>query len=186
MTHPVIETYHHVPATVVAPDPRAGDVAEHISGLICDRFPQATVEHIGSTAIPSCAGKGIVDLLVGYPDGMLVACRDAVDSLGFQRQTFGAPFPEERPMRVGTIRHHGRTYGIHAHIVAHSSEEAAMMRCFRDCLRADPTLVRAYVDRKLDLIDAGVVRSPDYALAKGGFIRAVLATAAHATGLPPR
>jgi GrpB-like predicted nucleotidyltransferase (UPF0157 family) len=185
---PRIEPYHHTPATCVQFDPRAAEVAEVVAHMVAERCPAVTVEHIGSTAIPSCAGKGIVDLMAVYPDGMLVAVRTAIDALGFQRQTFGDPFPEERPMRVGTLRWRERRYRIHVHVLAASSPEVGALRCFRDRLCANPDLVSAYVDRKRDLIEAGVVQSPDYSLAKGGFIHAVLASETlrpAATGLSP-
>ena len=175
MSHPIGQ-YTYAPATVVQSDPRAADVAEYVATLIRSRCPQVEVEHVGSTSIPACAGKGIIDMMAVYPDGMLVSCRSAIDGLGFQPQTFGEPFPETRPMRVGVVTRHGRAYRVHVHVLAASSDEVPAIRAFRDRLRGDPSLVRAYVDRKLDLVDAGVVRSPDYALAKGGFIRAVLSS----------
>ena len=40
------------------------------------------VEHIGSTSVPGCAGKGIIDLMVLYPVGGLEHARQVLDSLG--------------------------------------------------------------------------------------------------------
>lgn len=169
-----IEPYEHIPATCLAFDPHAGEVADAVAALLRRRCPQLQVEHVGSTAIPGCAGKGIIDLMVVYPDGMLAEARAAVDSLGFQPQTFGDPFPEERPMRVGTVRAHGRRYRIHVHVIAVSSHEVDALRTFRDRLRRNAALVRAYVARKRHLIARGITGSPDYARAKGGFISSVL------------
>jgi len=109
-----------------------------------------------------------------YPDGMLEEARTAVDALGFQRQTFGDPFPETRPMRVGTMRRDGHPYRIHVHVIAASSHEVEALRTFRDRLRRSTGLVRAYVACKRHLIARGVTQSPDYARAKGGFIGSVL------------
>jgi GrpB-like predicted nucleotidyltransferase (UPF0157 family) len=142
--------------------------------MIRDRLPHVRVEHIGSTAVPELEGKGIVDLMVLYPDGMLAQARDCLDQLGFQRQDFGDPFPEERPMRVGTISVDGRDFRVHAHVLAAGSQEVRDLRLFRDLLREDPGLAAAYVTKKRELIAAGIVESPDYALHKTGFIRAVL------------
>ena len=169
-----IEPYQHTPASCRAFDPHAGEVAETVAALLRGRLPELQVEHVGSTAIPGCAGKGIIDIMAVYPDGMLEQARAAVDSLGFQPQTFGEPFPEDRPMRVGTMRLHGRRYRIHVHVIAASSEEVDALRTFRDRLRRSSSLVRAYVARKRHLIARGVTESPDYAHAKGGFISSVL------------
>ncbi|HEX6492177.1 MAG TPA: GrpB family protein [Candidatus Dormibacteraeota bacterium] len=170
----LIEPYEHTPASCRAFDPHAGEVAERVAALLRSRLSELQVEHVGSTAIPGCAGKGIIDLMAIYPDGMLEQARDAVDSLGFQPQTFGEPFPEDRPMRVGTMRLRGRRYRIHVHVIAASSDEVDALRTFRDRLRRSSVLVRDYVARKRNLIARGVTESPDYARAKGGFISSVL------------
>jgi GrpB-like predicted nucleotidyltransferase (UPF0157 family) len=170
----LIEPYQHTPATCRAFDPHAGEVADTVAAMLRSSLPELQIEHVGSTAIPGCAGKGIIDLMALYPDGMLEQARDAVDSLGFQPQTFGEPFPEDRPMRVGTMRFKGRRYRIHVHVIAASSDEVDAMRTFRDRLRRSSSLVRAYVARKRHLIADGVTGSPEYARAKGGFISSVL------------
>ena len=174
MARTQVEPYHYAPATCQEFDPKASEVAARVARLVRVRCPKVTIEHVGSTAIPGCGGKGVVDLMAVYPDGMLAEARDAIDSLGFQHQTFGDPFPEERPMRVGSMRLSGTSYRIHIHVIAESSWEVDALRRFRDRLREDNRLVRAYVKRKRDLIQQGVRESPDYARAKGGFIASVL------------
>jgi GrpB-like predicted nucleotidyltransferase (UPF0157 family) len=178
-----IGRYHHGPATLEDPDPRAVDVAEYVRGLVRAELPGVEVEHIGSTAVPALPGKGIIDLLLTYPDGALGVARGLLDTLGFQRQDFGDPFPEERPMRVGTVDLDGRTYQVHVHVISAASEEAIQLRAFRDLLRHDPGLAEAYAQRKRELIEAGVVGSPEYAVQKTGFIRGVLD--AHRRGEAP-
>jgi len=100
----VIGPYEPAPATCGDHDPRAIRVAERVGPLIETHIPGGgVVEHIGSTAVPGCAGKGVVDLMVLYEPGRLPEVRKGLDALGFQRQTGRDPFPEERPMRVGSI-----------------------------------------------------------------------------------
>ena len=135
------------------------------------RLNGVTVEHIGSTAVPGCAGKGIIDLMVTYPDGQLARIRQQIDDLGFQRQTTREPFPEDRPMRTGAFEHEGRKYLVHVHVVAAESSEVEDVRYFRDCLRADRELRAAYVAFKKKLLGQGISDSIDYAIAKGEFIR---------------
>jgi GrpB-like predicted nucleotidyltransferase (UPF0157 family) len=169
-----IGPYDHVVASLEASDPRSADVAELVASWVKQTMPELEVEHVGSTAVPQLAGKGIVDLMVLYPEGMLAQAREALDALGFQRQTFGVPFPEERPMRVGTVLLEGQVYRVHAHVLVATSWEVDCLRAFRDRLRADPGLAAAYVERKRELIAAGIVESPDYAEHKGGFILAAI------------
>jgi GrpB-like predicted nucleotidyltransferase (UPF0157 family) len=174
VTTPPVEPYQHTPARCVTFDPRAADVAAAVAEMLRARCPAVILEHIGSTAVPGCDGKGIVDLVAIYPAGALADTRAALDALGFQRQTFGDPFPEERPMRVGTLKVKGRRYRVHVHVVAADSPEVSALLRFRDRLRDDPSLAVAYAARKRALIAAGVVESPDYSEAKGSFIRTVL------------
>ncbi|HEV2107315.1 MAG TPA: GrpB family protein [Thermomicrobiales bacterium] len=169
-----IGTYEVKPATYLPYDPRFPEVAARVAKLIRARMPEARIEHIGSTAVPGCGGKGNVDLLLLYPPGHLDAARETLDGLGFQRWTGRGAFPEERPVRVGTIQHDGAIFRLHVHVVATASAEVDEQIRFREALRADPALVKAYDARKRDVIAEGITYGPDYADAKGSFIREVV------------
>jgi GrpB-like predicted nucleotidyltransferase (UPF0157 family) len=171
-----IRTYEILPPAYVEYDPVGPDVAVRVGSLIDAAAPWAKAEHIGSTAIPGCAGKGIVDLVALYPRGKLEATRSAIDGLGFQRQRTGHTFPEERPMRVGAIDFAGEVYRLHVHIVAADSDEADALRRFRDVLCADSALRDAYQARKRAILESGTSSSADYTHAKGEFINAVIAS----------
>jgi len=174
MRKPRIRPYTVSRTAYIDYDPRAVDVAREVGELIEDAAPWVKVEHIGSTAVPGCAGKGIVDLMAMYPPGQLRATRDAIDKLGFQRQRAGHVFPEERPMRVGAIDHDGRRYRLHVHVIAQDSAEVSSLRRFRDILRRDPSLANDYQARKIAILGAGVSKPEDYTHAKGKFIQAVI------------
>jgi GrpB-like predicted nucleotidyltransferase (UPF0157 family) len=155
-------------------DERAVDAAAALAEFLRRDVQGVIVEHIGSTAVPGCAGKGIIDLLVLYEPGRLQSVRDKIDALGFQRQTTRDPFPEERPMRTGAFEHQGRPYFVHVHVVFADSPEVEDLRYFRDCLRADAELRSAYVAFKKKLLAKGIADSIDYAIAKGDFVRQCL------------
>ncbi|HEV3239869.1 MAG TPA: GrpB family protein [Casimicrobiaceae bacterium] len=155
-------------------DPGAIDAAAHTAAFIEAAVPWTTVEHIGSTAVPGCAGKGIVDLMVLYPPGKLEATRAAVDSLGFQRQKAGHIFPEDRPMRVGAIEYAGKRYRLHVHLIGMNSPEKETLRRFRDALRANSVLRDAYQAKKRAILQSGVHEPKDYTYAKGEFITSVI------------
>jgi GrpB-like predicted nucleotidyltransferase (UPF0157 family) len=155
-------------------DERALDVARRVGELIRDRMAEARVEHVGSTAIPGCAGKGVVDLMLMYPPGRLEAAREALDGQGFQRQAGRDPFPEERPLRVGTNDFDGDTFRLHVHVIADDSPEAFELLSFRDRLRADPALVEKYVANKRTILEKGVPDNIEYNAGKQAFIRGVL------------
>jgi GrpB-like predicted nucleotidyltransferase (UPF0157 family) len=180
MSDPVIGQYPDTPILACYPyDPRAVEVARDVSALIVKGLPDVGVEHVGSTAVPGCDGKGIVDLMVMYPEGLLDAVRQHLDTLGFQRQISGRLFPEERPMRVGSVVYNGTLFRIHAHVVAAGSLEVANFRDFRDRLCADHELMDAYVAKKREIIASGVGAAVDYTMLKGTFIDAVLGDVHH-------
>jgi GrpB-like predicted nucleotidyltransferase (UPF0157 family) len=155
-------------------DPRFPVVASRVIDLIRDRMPDAQVEHVGSTAVPGCPGKGVVDLMLLYPPGGLASARDVLNRMGFQRHDRPGAFPEERPVRIGTIEHDGETFRLHVHVIAADAPEVSQQRRFRDTLRADPELVEAYAARKRAVLDAGATDGNDYNLGKDAFIKGVL------------
>lgn len=155
-------------------EPGVIGAANSVIGLIQGEAPWMHVEHIGSTAVPGCAGKGIVDLMALYPAGKLEATRAVLDGLGFQHQKTGHVFPEARPMRVGAIEHNGKRYRLHVHVVAMDDPEVASLRRFRDALRADPALRDAYQAKKVAILKSGFNEPRDYTYAKGEFIRSVI------------
>jgi putative acetyltransferase len=170
----LIGPYEDRPAVCQDYDRRTAEVARRVAASIRSNLPGVLVEHVGSTSVPGCAGKGIVDLMLLYPDGQLAAARDALDALGFQRQTTRDPFPEDRPMRTGAVAYDGTTFLLHVHVIAASSPEAEELRCFRDRLRADPGLVASYVAAKKAVLASGVTDSVGYALRKGAFVQRAL------------
>ena len=91
----VIGLYEQSPATCNDYDPRSFKTAKRVCHLIESQLPDVKVEHVGSTAVPGCAGKGVVDLMILYPPGRLPDVKDVLNALGFQRQTGRNPFPEE-------------------------------------------------------------------------------------------
>ena len=172
-----VERYTARAAEFLAYNPEAPRVAALVIEAIRKRRRLLNVDHIGSTAVPGCGGKGIIDLLVSYPAGAVCAARDALDRLGFQPQGGPEPFPESRPMRVGAVTHGGKVYLVHSHVICAGDREGQDLLKFRDRLRADADLVQAYQFEKLAIVARGITASREYSKAKGEFIRAVLADA---------
>ena len=156
-------------------------MARRVATLVVERMPDARVEHVGSTAVPGCDGKGIVDLLLMYAPGRLATARDTLDAMGFQRQIGLDPFPEERPLRLGAIEYDGEIFRLHVHVVAEDADEAAELIHFRDRLRADPALVEAYVASKRSALTGDPTNNLDYNRAKQPFIQGILGRQESAT-----
>jgi GrpB-like predicted nucleotidyltransferase (UPF0157 family) len=120
-------------------------------------------------------GKGVIDLMVLYKPGELEQTKLGLATLGFQPQQGKEPFPEHRPMRVGTYCYQGSEFRLHVHVLAEVNEEVRKLRAFRDQLRLSTQLVNNYVVEKQRIVASGITDSPDYAQAKTHFIQQALA-----------
>jgi nicotinamidase-related amidase/GrpB-like predicted nucleotidyltransferase (UPF0157 family) len=132
-------------------------------------------EHVGSTSVAGCPGKGILDLLIPFAEGALPAVNERLFALGFQPQSGLEPFPETRPLRIGAFAHGGRLWRIHAHVIAASSPEVAELRYFRDLLRKDADARESYIGIKRQILDSGVRDPYAYTRQKAEFIQTRLA-----------
>ncbi len=166
--------YHPMPAEFRPYDSRAVEPARLLCIAIRSAEPALRVEHVGSTSVPGCGGKGIVDLMVLYPESFLARARIILDGMEFQKQSGPEPFPESRPMRVSCIEHAGRSFRIHAHVIAFDSKEHREMVWFRDALRASSELRGRYEAQKRAILAMGIEDSIEYCKAKGTFIAEVI------------
>jgi GrpB-like predicted nucleotidyltransferase (UPF0157 family) len=171
---PPIGRYRRVPVQVHQADPDAPKVARRLIALIASRWPATPAEHVGSTAVPDLAGKGIIDLLLAAEPAHIPAITQALLELGFQPQ-HPAAFPPTRPMLWGAYRHRATTYGVHVHVVPADSPELAALRGLRDALRADPVLCRRYVALKRAIVAGGPADPVAFTKAKHDWIAATLA-----------
>jgi GrpB-like predicted nucleotidyltransferase (UPF0157 family) len=165
-----IGPYIHKSAELQPYIPIYPNVARYVADLIRTKLDCVEVEHIGSTAINDCDGKGIIDLMVLYPKGFLERTKKTLSSLGFQHQPHKDPFPENRPMRVGSIDYKGRLFQIHVHVIQQGDAEAISTLKFRDMLRKDKQLKDRYIQLKRQIIKDGTIDSLDYCKAKSSFM----------------
>lgn len=174
-----IQPYNHPKAAPVvglrAWSPTCLVAAENLIALIKPVLrTEAEVEHVGSTAIPGCDGKGVLDLLVIVPkSGIQEACA-SLERLGFQRQSGGVIHSDERPMREGSIEFVGEIFRIHVHVVSKDSSLPQAFRTFRETLKARPDLVTEYIALKKTLIANGSIDRPAYTAEKSQFIQSLL------------
>jgi len=120
----MIEACRELPAGRAPYESRFPGVAALAASVIKDRMPEATVEHIGNTAVPGCGGKGVVDLLVVCAPSVLESAKACLAVTGFQPQRTRVPFPESRPMRVGALRYQGEVFRMHVHALTAGMPEA--------------------------------------------------------------
>ena len=126
------------------------------------------LEHVGSTSIPDLRAKPILDLLLGVSnldDGPGLASDLA--ELGYEFRP-DAGLPAEHVYAKGTPRTHV------LHVVEFGREAWQQKLAFRDALREEPELARAYQELKVSLS----LRFPEdraaYTAGKTEFVKGVV------------
>jgi GrpB-like predicted nucleotidyltransferase (UPF0157 family) len=170
----IIGPYFKLPAQFLDYNPNFPIVANNLIGIINSKGIPILIEHVGSTSVPNCRGKGIIDLAVLYYEYNLNKAKKAIDSLGFQRQEGSHAFPESRPMRTGSIKYKNKYYRIHVHILKFGSKEHFELITFREELKRNFNLKKQYELEKAKIIRNGITNSLKYSIAKGNFIKKIL------------
>ena len=155
-------------------DARGPAAANSLIRILQAALPDIEIEHVGSTAVPGCDGKGILDLMLLIPVEHLSDVCAVIDGMGFQHQSGGKRHPDDRPMREGSFTFDGSVFQLHVHLIPESSAEVDRLRKFRDRLAAHPELVVLYIEQKRRLIDAQISDRSTYTLGKKSFIESVL------------
>jgi len=172
----IIGPYEKPKASFHPYDPKAPVVAAILKKQIETHMPEVSIEHIGSTAIPDCPGKGVVDLMALYPNKRLDSIKSLLLKMGFQRQgiEFKNRFPDERPVFMGTYRYDKVSFLVYVHVIYQDSYEAVRFRIFRDRLCSNSELLFEYISVKKQIIAEGVADTDDYAEMKKNIIQKIL------------
>jgi GrpB-like predicted nucleotidyltransferase (UPF0157 family) len=130
------------------------------------------VEHVGSTAVRGLAGKPVLDVgiaVAGEADAD--ACIAPLEALGY---AYRGPYGDD-PRRRYYVRDAAgqRVAQLHLYVLPAAAWDEKL--AFRDALRADPALARAYEAEKWRVAEAVGWDKAAYSVAKGAFIERVLA-----------
>ncbi len=137
-----------------------GAIAEWVTG---------GVHHVGSTAVPGLDAKPIIDILVGVES--LAASRACFDALA-QLEYLYAPYRAEEMHWFCKPDPSRRTH--HLHLVPTGSGRFRDELDFRDRLRDEPTVAKAYAAIKHQLAAEFKHDREAYTAAKASFIDEVL------------
>jgi GrpB-like predicted nucleotidyltransferase (UPF0157 family) len=167
---------------IVSYDPRWPDMfaaeRERLRG-ICPEL--AAVEHVGSTAVVGLSAKPVVDLMGAVASmkvaDVLVERLCGMGGAGAGGYVTSAEFNATLNDRRWLMRHAQGRRTHHLHLVVAGSEAWRRTILFRDLLRKDGELARAYVEKKRQLARAMGADREGYTAAKGAFIEAVLGRA---------
>jgi GrpB-like predicted nucleotidyltransferase (UPF0157 family) len=176
---PIFEPASKPPAEYHDWDPRYPDVVRTLTDAIGQLPEGVTFEHVGSTAVVGCGGKGVIDLLALYPEDALEPAKRHLLELGLNRQgpEFSRPWPESRPMFLGWYRYLGEPFLIYVHVVCRSSDEVRRFREFKHVLGSSAELVVEYCQLKRLILASGITDTDDYAVRKRSFFRRALGVA---------
>lgn len=146
-------------------------VFSKLKKIILKVLPFVLIEHIGSTSISNCGGKGIIDIAILYRHAQLELTKKGLEILGFQKQISIDPFPESRPMRVGSIKFKNQKYKIHAHVIMFGCKEHFELIYLRELMNMNSKLKNNYEKIKQKIIGRGITDSLKYSIEKGKFIK---------------
>ena len=151
---------------------------DRLAGIFGERA--AGIEHVGSTAVPGLAAKGIVDILLGLrPLELRRENLDAMTRLGYAyRGELG--IPGRHFFQKGAPPTH------HVHAVEHGSVEWLKHMHFRDHLRTHPEDAQSYAKLKRELAARYPEDRDAYTEGKSPFVAAVLRRASRGSGTPAR
>jgi GrpB-like predicted nucleotidyltransferase (UPF0157 family) len=122
------------------------------------------IQHYGSTAVAGLRAKPILDLLIGVAhidEGL--AFIPTLGALGYD-YAGSQGIAEHHIFGLGLARTHL------THVIEHGGEQWRRCLLFRDRLRAEPKLRRAYEALKLDLAARYPDNRPAYTAGKSAFI----------------
>jgi GrpB-like predicted nucleotidyltransferase (UPF0157 family) len=151
-------------------DPRAPEVARTVSELIQLQIPSVRVEHIGSTAVPGCGGRGVIDLMILYDNEPVEPIITQLDALGFQWVQRNNDLPDEWPKGMGAVQYQEQFFRLHIHVQPSDHPSVAEKRAFRDRLRSEPKLMAEFMMHKQEILARGTVDPIEYTFAKSGFV----------------
>ncbi|MEV6242897.1 GrpB family protein [Lentzea sp. NPDC051838] len=134
---------------------------------------EAEVEHVGSTAVPGLAAKPIIDLMASVADLDIVVDQANLSTRGWR---YVPPELDQRPWRRFFVKPDatGRHREAHLHLIQRGHHRWTDQIRFRDALRSDETLARAYEELKRHLATSTGHDREAYTEGKAAFVAKVL------------
>ena len=128
------------------------------------------IEHFGSTAVSGLAGKGVIDIMVGFQNRTRL--RGAVPKLiacGYFLSEKGQAMRGDR-IFLSSRKKESRVGDVHLHLVLKNSEGLKKALRFRDRLRRSASLRERYLQIKKEAARAVRGKREHYTKLKSAFI----------------
>jgi len=127
------------------------------------------IDHIGSTAVPGLGGKGIIDIMIAlkkWSDAKIIIKKLKI--LGYLHI-----HPKENSRIFISQKAKTKFGDSHIHIVKKGSKAYKDLIAFRNCLRQNSKLKKAYFDLKLELAGKTKGNRAEYTKLKSNFIKMI-------------
>ena len=136
----------------------------------------ATIEHIGSTAVPGLGGKGIIDISIAVPRDCLQQASAALQRAGYEFRPHAGTSDRlfhriDLPDPIEGLRRY------HVHLTHPGNPDWAETRAFRDYLRSNSGAVEAYAQAKQTAVSQSGGDGQRYMDAKQPVIEQILQAA---------
>ena len=134
--------------------------------------PRPRIEHFGSTAVPDLAGKGVIDILIGFRSGAeLQAAVPKLISHGYFLSKKGQSKRGDRNF-LSSREKESRVGDVHVHLVLGKSEDFKRVLRFRNRLRRNKKLRESYLKIKKEAAGSAGGKRELYTKLKSEFIEA--------------
>jgi len=117
-------------------------------------FPNAVIEHFGSTAVPGLGGKGIIDISISVSPDIFEQTFQAIGNTDYDYRPTGG-IPDERYFFQKTIKYpsgHKRLFHLHLTKIGNKNMDECL--AFRDFLLTNPDLAQEYSNIKIEAVMA--------------------------------
>jgi GrpB-like predicted nucleotidyltransferase (UPF0157 family) len=144
-------------------------LAREVSGALGNKV--LLLEHVGSTSVPGLCAKPIIDMVLAVADSSDEAAYvRALEAVGFKLKIREPDWYGHRMLKAPSI-------DGNLHVFSAGCEEIGRMLRFRDWLRSREEDRRAYEAKKRELAARRWKHIQDYADAKTGIVKEILARA---------
>ena len=164
---------HNAPVTLAAPDPAWPSQFALLAGRIRDALGAKAllVEHVGSTSVPGLSAKPVIDIVLAVAD----SADESAYVPALEGKGFALRIREPEQFQHRLLK--GTDIAANLHVFSQGCEEIGRMIAFRDHLRANDADRQAYEKTKRELAARTWEHVQDYADAKTGIVRRILARA---------
>ena len=164
----------HAPVFIAPYDPSWPALyEEEKSRILADIGPYvATIEHMGSTAVPGLAAKPVIDILIGVRS--LADANFFIPPLEARGYEYVSRYEDEMPFRRYLHRKVNGEHTHHLHMVEPNTRFYKVQLAFRDYLREHPETRDAYAALKIELAEKYRNDRMAYTDAKSAFIEEIL------------